>query len=326
MKYCFIINPSAGKGRSKDAIEQSINEVCGAAGADYDIFISQSASAAEDYVADVMAQTDEDCKVGFFACGGDGTLCKTVLAVMALSEEQRARASVGIIPMGTGNDFVSNFKNKELFFDIDAQINSTPYDIDLLKCNDIYSINMVNIGFDCQVVCKKEQIEKKAWVPRKLAYIFSLLITLIRKPGVCMNFFADDDEAEKKQLLLTTFANGAFCGGGFHSNPKASLDDGNIDCIAVKDIGRMKFLSLVGSYKKGLHLGERFKEIIDHFKCRSAHIYFDDETPVSVDGEIIRTKELHITVAGKTLTFMLPRGVQALRELAKEAVAQPVLQ
>ena len=89
---------------------------------------------------------------------------------------------------------------------------------------------------------------------------------------------------------------------------------------------RMKFVLLVGSYKKGLHLGEKFKKIVDHFKCESAEMYFDEDTPVSVDGEIVRTRELHMSVARNALTIMLPRGVVAICEKIEEAVATPVLQ
>ena len=326
MKYCFIINRLAGKGAFTEQVLKSIEDVCVRSDANYEVFMSDDIDATKDYVASVANELGEDERATFIACGGDGTICKTVVAVMALPEEQRERAGVGVIPMGTGNDFVSNFNNKEFFFDIEAQLDATPYTIDLLKCNDIYSINMVNIGFDCQVVCKKEEIGRKALVPRKLAYIFSLVITLIRKPGVIMEFSADGKEKIKKELLLTTFANGAFCGGGFNSNPKAALDDGMIDCISVKDISRAKFVSLVGSYKKGLHLGEKFKKIIDHFKCTTADMYFDEETAISVDGEIIRAKELHISVAEKALTFMLPKGVTAVKKMVEEAVREPVLQ
>ncbi len=308
MKYCFIINPNAGKGAFTAEVVENIKRTCHTRNADYDVFISEDFKATKDYV-NSMAQEGE--RVSFIACGGDGTLCKTVVAVMALPEDKRELLSVGVVPMGTGNDFVSNFENKELFFDIDAQLEATPYEIDLLKCNDMYSVNMINIGFDSHVVCKKEQIGQKAWVPRKLAYIISLLFTLVRKPGVKMSFSADGREAVKKELLLTTLANGEFCGGGFHSNPKASLVDGAIDCIAVKNIGRMKFLSLVGDYKKGLHLGEKFKDIVEHFNCSEADMYLEEETPVSIDGEIVHTKELHISVQSKALKFMLPRGVAA---------------
>ena len=269
-----------------------------------------------------MAEASED-GAAFIACGGDGTLCKTVLAVMRLPEETRKRVCVGVVPAGTGNDFISNFTDKHLFSDIKAQLNSSTYGIDLLKCNDMYSINMVNIGFDSHVVCKKEEVGRKRWLPRKFAYIYSLVFTLIKKPTVKMDFSKDGEEKSKKHLLLTTLANGAFCGGGFHSNPTASLDDGNIDCIAVRNIGRAKFVSLVGDYKNGRHLGEKFKGIIDHFKCQSADMYFDEETPVSIDGEIIRTKELHVSVERDALKILLPQNVlPRFSALKAQAVTQ----
>lgn len=306
MKYCFIVNPAAGKGKFTDDVRSNIANICNARKADYDIFMSDSPDATQKYVWEMASGKEE---IAFIACGGDGTLGKTVIAVMALPEERRALVAVGVIPMGTGNDFVSNFDNKELFFDIDAQLDARPYEIDLIKCNDMYSINMLNIGFDSHVVCKKEQIGRSALVPRKLAYIISLLITLIRKPGVKVSFSANEREAVKKELLLTTLANGKFCGGGFHSNPKASLVDGEIDCIFVNNVGRIKFLSLVGDYKKGLHLGDKFKKIVEHFKCNRADIYLDEETPISVDGEIVFAKELHVSVERKALTVMLPKGI-----------------
>ena len=310
MKYCFIINPRAGKGAFVEELKNNIVSACSNVGAEHDIFISQSIGDARGYVKETVENSDD--KLAFFACGGDGTLCETILSVMSLDSETRKRVCVGIVPKGTGNDFVSNFESKELFCDIAAQIEGSDYDIDLLKCNDLYSVNMINIGFDCHVVCKKEEIGKKKWVPRKFAYIFSLIATLFKKPTVKLERSDDGSETKKKNLLLTTLANGAFCGGGFHSNPRASLADGNIDCIEVQNMSRTKFLRLVGDYKNGRHLTEKFKGIIEHFKCKTADIYFENETPVSVDGEIIRTKEIHISVVSRALTILLPRGVRPL--------------
>ena len=308
MKHCFIINPNAGKGSFTKEAQENIYKVCEQKKASYDIYLSESVEATKEYIAKVAS--NEDGAI-VYACGGDGTICKTVAAIMALPEDKRANVALGIIPMGTGNDFVSNFENKQLFFDIEAQLESTPCRIDLFKCNDLYSVNMVNVGFDSHVVCKKEKIGKKAWVPRKLAYIFSLVITLVRKPGVKMSFCAEQGESVNKDLLLATFGNGAYCGGGFYSNPKASLFDGEIDCISVKNMGRLRFVSLVSKYKKGLHLDEKFKDIIENFKCREAHICLEEETPVSIDGEIALLREMHISVEREALTVMLPNGVTA---------------
>ena len=108
------------------------------------------------------------------------------------------------------------------------------------------------------------------------------------------------------------------CGGGFRSNPFASLTDGNIDCLEVKNITRRKFAMMVGDYRKGLHLNGQYKDVIDHFKSKTADIYFEEETPVSVDGEIIKTREIHVSVISRALKILLPRGVKPL-VLAEDA-------
>jgi diacylglycerol kinase family enzyme len=183
---------------------------------------------------------------------------------------------------------------------------------------------MVNVGFDSHVVCKKERLGKKKWMPRKLSYIAGLVITLVRKPGLKVDFSRDGEKPEKRDLLLTTLANGAFCGGGFNSNPKASLTDGNIDCITINNVSRLKFLSLVGKYKSGTHLSGKFDSIISHFKCRKADLVFSEETPVSVDGELVYTKELHLSVDEKAIKIRLPEGVlpkvRAIKEKLDEGV------
>lgn len=310
MKYCFIINPNAGKGAFVEDLKKDIDSACSKAGSEYEIFVSDTIGDTKDYVVETTNKNEGE--LAFFACGGDGTLCETILSVMSLDDELKKRVRVGIVPKGTGNDFVSNFASKDLFCDINAQLEGSDYDIDLLKCNDLYSVNMINIGFDCHVVCKKEDIGKKKIVPRKFAYIISLLITFFKKPTVNLERSDDGKAGEKKKLLLTTLANGACCGGGFRSNPYACLTDGQIDCIEVKNISRRKFATIVASYKKGTHLNGKFSDVIGHFKCKTVDMTFDEETPVSVDGEIVRTREIHISVVSRALKILLPRGVKPL--------------
>ena len=307
MKLCFVINPNAGKGDKVESLIESIKKTANDTGEDIDIFLSEGLEQTKEHIKKLADECAEE--IEFIACGGDGTICETILAVMALDEDKRRGVCVGAVPIGTGNDFVSNFENKDKFFDINAQLSPTPYEIDLIKCNDMYSVNMVNVGFDSHVVCVKEKIGRKKWVPRKLSYIFSLVITLVKKPWLKVDVSFDGGEKEHKELLLTTMANGAFCGGGFHSNPHASLIDGQIDLLTIRNVGRIRFLSLVGKYKKGEHICEKLSHIVGHCKCRSVDLYFDRETPVSIDGEIVLEKELHLSVERGALRFMLPKGI-----------------
>ena len=69
-------------------------------------------------------------------------------------------------------------------------------------------------------------------------------------------------------------------------------------------------MTLVGKYKAGTHLVPKYAHIVGNRKCRTADLYFDRETPVSVDGEIIHYSELHLSVEKDALKFMLPAGVR----------------
>jgi diacylglycerol kinase family enzyme len=141
-----------------------------------------------------------------------------------------------------------------------------------------------------------------------MAYIAGLVVTLLKKPGVRMKLSCDGGAEEEKHFLLTTYANGSFCGGGFHSNPRSILTDGQMDALFVNNISRTRFVMLVGDYKKGTHLTPRFEKVLAPKKAERIDMVFDKETNVSVDGEVIRFRELHLSVAREALRFLVPNG------------------
>lgn len=318
MKHCFIINPRAGKGLLAEKLRAKVTEICEKRGEHYDVFLPDSLEASFDYIKRTAEAREEE--LSFYACGGDGTLCETVNGVMRL--DSREGVSVGVMPIGTGNDFVRNFTPKEQFLEPDAQLDGTSCEVDLLRCNDMYAINMVNVGFDSEVVAKKETLSGKRFVPAKMAYILGLVICLARKPGVSMRVSCDGGEYEKKKLLLTTFANGGFCGGGFYSNPGASLCDGRIDAMEIKNVSRTRFLTLVGSYKKGTHIREKLSHIIHTQKGEEFHMLFDSPMHVSVDGELKTLEELRIKLEKGALRLRIPKGVSPVGLAMKGLVTQ----
>ena len=311
MKYCFILNPAAGRGDLQETIRTAIEELPEDRRQDVEVYLTVGVNDATEYVVRRVALDPEE-EYRFYACGGDGTLCEVVNGVMSLVD--RSRVSVGVIPSGTGNDFVRNFTEREKFFCILSQMEAEQYPIDLIACNDMYAINMVNIGFDCEVVDHTAQFKRHPLVPAGMAYIAGLVVTLLKKPTLRAHITKDGEE-EDCHYLLNTFANGCFCGGGFYSNPKGSLNDGYIDALFVNNIGRLKFVSLVGDYKKGTHLGEKFAKIIKHGKLTSLSFRFDKETNVCVDGELIRVKELVLSILPSALNFLIPKGCAVRAEV-----------
>ena len=318
MKYCFIINPASGKPETKADLENKIQEATQRRGLDTTVLYTSKAGETGELIKS-FAQKFPDEVIRFYACGGDGTLCEAVNGVMGI--EDRERVSLGVVPVGTGNDFVRCFAPRELFDDIGAQLDAENFEIDLIKCNDTYAVNMVNIGFDCQVVVKTSSIKKKKFIPSGVAYICGLVVTLIKKPGVSMKLASDGGEGESKDFLLTTFANGKFCGGGFYSNPEAELCDGKINALFVNNVSRSRFVGLVGSYKKGTHLNEKNKRILRSENAEGYSIDFEKPTEISVDGEIVTVDSLRLSCVSRAIKFLIPKGaayIGNIMEISRE--------
>ena len=298
MRYCFIINPASGKSHTKEGLENAIMEVFPEAELFYTAGVGDATK-----IAERLSNESKDTETSIYACGGDGTVSEVVNGIMQSSFTENVR--FGVLPVGTGNDLVRSFGTREQFLDLRAQRNASEVSIDLIRANDFYSVNMINIGFDCQVVVNMVNIKKR--VPSRLAYICGLIYTLARKPGVRMNACADG-EAHERELLLCTFANGSYCGGGFKSNPNASLTNGKLNALFVNNVSRTKFVSLVGSYKKGTHLVPKNAKILSESFAKRYEIRFDAPTDISVDGEIIRVSELELECISGALRMLVPEG------------------
>ncbi len=316
MIHHFLINPAAGKGTLVDALAARITRVCEARGVNYRIHKTTRPGDATAYVQNAVAATEE--RQRFYACGGDGTLCETINGA-PLS----ANAEFAVIPIGTGNDFEKNFTAPESFFDIERQLDGTPTKIDLIRYNDRYAINMINIGFDCNVAKKTGEIKRSPLIPSGLAYVTGVAINFCKPFGTPMHITMADGTEINESLMLTAIANGCYCGGGFKATPRASLSDGLIDLCVIKKLSRAKFINLIGSYKKGTHLElEAAKDYISYYQTPSVTFSFEKPINICIDGEIEMTDRVEICSMPSALTFTVPQGSTMIQAApAEEATA-----
>lgn len=306
MRHVFILNPAAGKGDEIAPLRSKLESECKRLGADYFIYITQAPGDATEFILRECAEGGMFYgeKRRFYACGGDGTISEVLDGAARIDG-----AEVGVIPIGTGNDFCRSCTPAELYFDIEAQINGTAMPIDAVKYNGKYSANMINIGFDCEVVKEAARIKRKPWVPGGLAYIFVLVKTLIRKPGAAFTLSVDGGKPEHYSLLLCAVANGPYCGGGFDALPMAELSDGKVNIIKVKNVTRLKFLTVVKYYKDGTLPDRKTADTLcEYVSCRHAVFEFDKTQAVCVDGEIHELDRLEIDVEPGRFLFSAPRG------------------
>lgn len=299
MKTVFIYNEHAGKKKGSDAT--FISQLSERGDSEISVYTTKSVGDAEEYV---KIFCDGNGCARFVACGGDGTLCEVLNGVM-----EREGCEVALLPMGTGNDFCRNFDSMT----VDDILSSDITKCDAVKCTltlgdkkrVVYSANMVNIGFDCNAADMTSSMKKKPFISGTLAYVVSVLVTLIKKKGASLLIEADGKVIHNGELLLTTAANGCFCGGGFMSNPHASLCDGLIDVNIIKNISRSKFITLLPSYKKGTFLNKKgIGNIISALKCKMIkYTSLTGTVKVCIDGEIYDADGMTLEIVPEAFKF-----------------------
>ncbi len=305
MKHIFIINPAAGKGNRLYELKAKIHAACRKCGVDYFIYETKGVGDAASFAA---ARAAEGKPLRLYACGGDGTLNEVVSGAIGASH-----VAVGLIPMGTGNDFHRNFSHGEKFFSIESQLHGRVDRIDLLRCNGHPCINMLNIGFDCDVVVATERIKRRIYLPTEIAYIVGILQRFCGKIGTQFTVRLDGEKPLSQPMTLFTAANGRFCGGGFQAAPFASLKDGEMDLCMVGKVTHTMLVRVIGSYRKGTHFeNSLLKDCLEYRRVKQADIIFPRAHLLCIDGETMYAKRLHLTVEPAALSFICPRGARPL--------------
>lgn len=302
MIYHFILNPKSGRSRKHQNIEDVIKKACQNRMLSYHIYYTTCPGDATEYVKSMVRISDD--RQRFICIGGDGTLNEIVN-----SAPLNANVEFGVIPSGSGNDFVKNFTNKALFSSVDAQLDGETASLDLIKCNDTYCVNMVNIGFDCAVAKEAAKLKKIKLFHPRFAYTLGVFKVVFRKIGTPMKIIFDDGEILEKNFTLTSVANGKYCGGGYCAAPDAKLNDGLAEVSAINKISRFTLFGLLRSYKKGTYLEKkRAQKLFVHKSVSHFRMEFKEPLPICIDGEIMGAKNIDFTVIPDGFNFVIPKG------------------
>ena len=304
MIYHFILNPKSGRSPQQKRMEQDIVDACLKRQLSYHIYYTTRRKNAITYVRSMIKEYPDE-RQRFICVGGDGTINE-----IANSAPANPNIEFGVIPNGSGNDFVRNFKHRRKFTEIDAQIDGEVKSFDLIKCNDDYCVNMVNIGFDCSVVIEADKFRKYKFISPGISYVLGVVVGFFfKKFGTQMRIIFDDGEIIDKQLTLTAIGNGKFCGGGFKSAPKAGLADGLLDVCIIDKVSRLSFLQLVGCYKDGTFLEKKkAQKIVKYKQTNHFKMEFEAPQPICIDGEVSNAKTVEFTVIPGAFNFVIPKG------------------
>lgn len=229
------------------------------------------------------------------AVGGDGTLHGVVNALAG------SEVVVGLVPMGTGNDFARAVGVPLSFERALNLINSGHIrQIDVGRHGPRRFINVAGCGFDAEVA---ERVNARRWRTRgRLAYLMAVVQTLVHfRPSVLQVFGDGGDFCG--HAMLCAVANGISYGAGMRIAPGARVNDGLLNVCIVRACSKLEFIRSFPRVFRGTH--------VDHpkvvtFASEVVHVDSDPPVRVLVDGELAGWTPASFTVEAGALRFLAP--------------------
>jgi len=176
--------------------------------------------------------------------GGDGIIHHAIQSIAT------TETVLGIIPIGTGNDFC---RALTIPTDVEKAVRASleePRSIDLLKVNDRWVASVMTFGFSSDVNVRAERMR---WPTGPSRYTVSTLASLRSLSSKFVNFSIDDVPFER-DVSLWNVANTSDFGGGMKIAPSANPFDGIANLTLVSKVGRFELLRFFRRVFSGSHM------------------------------------------------------------------------
>jgi diacylglycerol kinase (ATP) len=290
-KTFVILNPAAGSVKDVGALVERIQHL-----PDVEVSITANAGAATKSTKRALRK---GCKM-VVAAGGDGTLNEVINGL----REDASAVVVGLIPLGTGNDFA---RTLGLPTNVDEAIGllltGHTRAIDLVRVTSDqvrYFVNVSAGGFSGLVDEKLTPEMKRTWGP--LAYLRSAAAALPELRAYRTTLSLDKTESLTLSLYNVVIANGRYVGGGTQVAPAASIDDGLLDIILIQERPPAELAFLAAQVALGNHLSNN--AIV--FR-RAAKVTVNSRPGMwfNVDGELVGNEPAEFEVLPRALQFVV---------------------
>jgi diacylglycerol kinase (ATP) len=291
-RICVILNPSAGSVGDAEDIVARLGRLPKA-----EIRFTRKAGAAARF-AKTAIRKGYDIIV---AAGGDGTLNEVVNGI----GENLGDAGVGLIPLGTGNDFARTIgipTNVDAAIDLILAGTNRAVDLVRVTSDDVrYFVNVSAGGFSGLVDEKLTPEMKKTWGP--LAYLRGAAAALSELRAYETTLAFDNVESLRIELYNVVVANGRYIAGGTLIAPDAAIDDGLLDIVLVPKRSATELALVAAQIALGAHLSN--SAIV--FR-RAAKLTVNSKPGMwfNVDGELVGNEPARFEIVPRGLRFIAP--------------------
>ncbi|HSH39346.1 MAG TPA: diacylglycerol kinase family protein [Chthoniobacterales bacterium] len=293
MKTCIICNPGAGSVDNGAATLEQLRSADRSATVRLTRDIGQATEFAH--------QAAEDGYELVVAAGGDGTLNEVVNGVAPHID----RIRVGLIPLGTGNDFARSLNlpdSVEACVDVLREQHVKPVDLVRVTNGRVrYMLNVSAGGFSGAVGEKLTPEIKKSWGP--LAYLRCAAEAFPELRAYRTSIVLDDMTPLEFNLYNAIVANGRFVAGGTQVAPEAAIDDGQLDLVLVPERPMSEMVVMAAQMLVGNHLTS---DAVVFRRAAKVSISSSPGMWFNVDGELIGNEPVTFEVMPRALQFIAP--------------------
>ena len=298
----FILNPNADMGRAWRVASDLRPIVDEFGGADW------AGTVYPTHAMEMAIQAAEEGYELVVAAGGDGTVHEIVNGLMQVEPEKRPR--LGVVPLGSGNDFVHGVgASKKPEEALRRALSGTPKWIDIGVVEDDigrreYVDNTLGVGFDATVTIRSHQ---SPILRGFLMYFVAVLQTIILNHDAAHMKIKTDEETFDENILMFVMCNGPREGGGFFVQPDAVPDDGVFHYATIGDVSRPMMFRLVPEVMNGTH--GKF-DVVRMGKFRTFEMEADRPLFIHIDGEVFAgfgtdIRKLKVEVLPKALEVVV---------------------
>ena len=300
----IIINPTAGNGRAKKRWPQIKNEL-----ERQKVKFNFTISEHKEAIAQIVPDLINNGARGFVAVGGDGTLHQIVNAILDQNTIPSREFTVGIIPFGTGNDWIRSHGIEGKISKAIAVIkngNTKLQDVGLIQSENFERrfINMVGLGLTPFVIRQYISWGKRLKLG-SLNYLITTAISLFKYRGAKYHLSADESDFQfNAKLLSFNIGIGQYCGGGIRLAPLAVADDQYFDFTLIHPLAVWRILTNIGKLFNGKILKH---PKVDHYRGASVTISAQEAFHLEADGELIpKAKVFSLSLLPQYLSVVVP--------------------
>jgi YegS/Rv2252/BmrU family lipid kinase len=295
--FLAIINPAAGGGRCGERVGAALERLRAAG-----ITLETAETGAAGDATRIAREAYGSGYRKFLAVGGDGTSYEIVNGLFpdslgvasagaSLGTREDAVATLGFLPLGTGNSFLRDFAGEgsgktgleHAMQALEAR-RSRACDVFCLAHKDgaIYYTNLLSVGFTADVAALRHRRFLGLGQFGYLLSIFLCLARLDRRPFPLR--VEGQREFDSRRCLFLTFNNSKFTGGTMMIAPDAVTDDGLIEYVRWGPIGRLGLIRNLATLYDGTHTRHPLAE---RQAVRRVEFQLDGPVDVMVDGEVL---------------------------------------